>query len=463
LPDTHDALRTTPARLLFAAFPVIGALALVIAALRADAAEKAGLFFGAGALLLIGCIAACSALFSRWRGGAARTRLTLGSLGVRNSVRRQGRSLTTVGLLACGSFLVIAVGANRHDPERDASRRSSGTGGFALYGETALPVYHDLNGAEGREEFGLDAEPLRGVRFVPLRLRPGDEASCLNLNRPQVPRLLGVDPDALRRLNAFTFAQRLHRSGDPWSLLERAQPDGAVPAVGDTNTVVWSLGKSLGDTLSYVDDQGRAFRIRIVGILTNSILQGSLLISEGNFVDRFPPQEGYQVFLIDAPGPLAAVCRSLARSLEDVGLELTPAPERLAAFNTVENTYLSIFTVLGGLGLLLGSVGLGVVVLRNVLERRGELALLRAVGFRSGALQWLLFSEASLLLTLGLAAGVVSALVAVLPALGSPGSEVPVASLSLTLAVVFTSGFLWTWGATALALRGPLLPALRNE
>src|SRR2546427_697486 len=100
---------------------------------------------------------------------------------------------------------------------------------------------------------------------------------------------------------------------------------------------------------------------------------------------------------------------SLARSLEDVGLELTPAAERLAAFNTVENTYLSIFAVLGGLGLLLGSIGLGVVVLRNVLERRGELALLRAVGFRRAALQWLLFSQAALLLFLGLAAGVVSA------------------------------------------------------
>jgi ABC-type antimicrobial peptide transport system permease subunit len=229
-----------------------------------------------------------------------------------------------------------------------------------------------------------------------------------------------------------------------------------------------------------VDDQGRAFPIRIVGILTNSVLQGSLLISEGNFVERFPSQEGYQVFLIDVPrdeasksrsrskirersDPTSEVARTLASALEDVGLELTPAPERLAAFNTVENTYLSIFAALGGLGLLLGSIGLGVVVLRNVLERRGELALLRAVGFRSSALQWLLFSEAALLLFLGLAAGVVSALVAALPALRSPGSEVPVASLALTLAAVFTSGFLWTWGATALALRGPLLPALRNE
>jgi hypothetical protein len=40
---------------------------------------------------------------------------------------------------------------------------------------------------------------------------------------------------------------------------------------------------------------------------------------------------------------------------------------------------------------------------------------------------------------------------------------VPYLSLVLTLGAVFLSGFLWTWGATALALRGPLLSALRSE
>src|SRR5205807_9049311 len=147
--------------------------------------------------------------------------------------------------------------------------------------------------------------------------------------------------------------------------------------------------------------------------LANSILQGGLLISEANFIHSFPSESGYRVFLVDAPPARAPqVSAALGRALEDVGLDLTPAAERLADFNTVENTYLSIFAILGGLGLLLGSLGLGIVVLRNVLERRGELALLRAVGFGPRALRWLVFSEHSLLLGMGLLVGVVAALLA---------------------------------------------------
>jgi ABC-type antimicrobial peptide transport system permease subunit len=149
--------------------------------------------------------------------------------------------------------------------------------------------------------------------------------------------------------------------------------------------------------------------------------------------------------------------------MQDVGLELTPAAERLAQFNAVQNTYLGTFQVLGGLGLLLGSVGLGIVVLRNVLERRGELALLIAVGFRKAQVQRLLLLENAALLAAGLLLGVLAAAVAVLPALLAPGAQLPVASLAVTLAAVLLNGALWTWAATRVALRGDLLAALRNE
>lgn len=448
---------------------IVGAFILVAGALMGARDRPAGYFFGAGALLLLGCLGACRLLLALLARQDAPDRLTLASLGVRNTTRRVGRSLGVIALLACGSFLVIAVGANRHDPDEGAERRTSGTGGFALYAETALPVFQDLNTEDGQEAFGLDPEDMAQAQVVPLRLREGDDASCLNLNRAQTPRLLGVDPELLRARGAFLIARGVPREPGEmapftWDRIQGLERDGSIPVIGDENTVQWALGKKPGDVLLYTDERGAVRRLKIVGTLANSILQGSLILSEENFTAMFPSQSGYQVFLIDVPRERAAgVATTLERALQDLGFDATPAPERLAMFHTVEHTYLSIFAALGGLGLLLGSVGLGIVVLRNVLERRSELAVLRAIGFRQEGLRRLLFTEHVLLLALGLLSGVIAAVLAVLPALRAPGAEVPVASLALTLLVVLASGLLWTLGATAMALRGPLLDALRND
>jgi ABC-type antimicrobial peptide transport system permease subunit len=469
---------STACRLLPTAYCLL-ALVLIVVGLVGSAGAAPGLFFGAGSLLLLAGLGASRSLIVREdarRQPASGAQLSsLAALGRRNSARRPGRSVATMALLACGSFLVIAVGANRHDPTAGAEQRSSGTGGFALYGESALPIYQDLNSEQAWDAFGMEPEQLRSVQIVALRVREGDDASCLNLARARAPRLLGVPVGAFRERRAFTFTKTVRREENPWDLLAGRESDGAVPAVGDVNTVVWSLRKSVGDSVDYVDERGERFRVRIVGIIANSILQGSLLISEENLLARYPSQEGYQAFLVDiaqgsglraqGPEPREAqrIAAELAYGLQDAGMELTPAVERLAAFNAVEETYLSIFAALGGLGLLLGSVGLGIVVLRNVLERRGELGLLRAVGFPRRALQWLLFSEHALLLTFGLGVGVIAGLIAVTPALRSPGVEAPIASIAATLGAVFASGFLWTWGAAVFALRGPLLVALRDE
>jgi len=348
------------------------------------------------------------------------------------------------------------------DANRDALKRTSGTGGFALIGETTMPVTQDLNASAGRDFFALQETDLAGVRVVPFRVHEGDEASCLNLNRAQQPRLLGVKPGTLA--GRFGFAQ-----GSGWSSLQADLPTSSaeseeIPAIGDANSIQWAMKKKVGDTIEYVDERGRPFKVRIVGAVANSILQGQLIIDEAAFLKRFPGTSGYRLFLIDAPtNRVGEVSATLSRALQDVGLELTPAAQRLAQFNAVQNTYLGTFQVLGGLGLLLGSVGLGIVVLRNVLERRGELAVLLAVGFRRGTLQRLLLWENGALLLLGLGLGVVAAAVAVAPALLAPTIELPWRTLGLTLSAVLLNGILWTWAATRVALRGEILAALRNE
>ena len=465
LQDGADAMPVTGAiRWWGIAFPFAAACALIAWALGTGEGEVP-LFFGAGALLLFSGMMGARGCLMLWAAGGGGGRPGMIAMGLRGSTRRIRRSVATIGLLACGSFLVVSVGANRLDALRDAGERSSGTGGFGFWGETTRTVVHDLDSPEGREFHLLDDPALGQVRFVPFRVLPGEDASCLNLNRAQRPRLLGVDPADLAGRRSFTFASTDREvEGSPWNLLSEKREDGAVPAVMDANSMRWALGKGIGDRLRYTDSRGETFEIVLVGALVNSILQGSLVISEDAFVERWPFRSGYQAFLVDCPPEdRDRAAPVLVRGLEDAGLELVPAEERLADFNAVQNTYLSTFQLLGGLGLILGSVGLGVVVLRNVGERRGELALLQAVGFRMGSLRQMVLCEHGALLLAGLVLGTGTALVATLPALLSPGAGIPWVSLAWTLAAVVVNGWLWTWIAARNALAEPLLEALRHE
>ncbi|MDT8301864.1 MAG: ABC transporter permease [Sedimentisphaerales bacterium] len=449
-----------------AAAAAVGAVLLLAVTGNADSAAVAGVFFGAGALLLIAGLGLTHSLLRIIAGGWNNKMASLAGLGLRNTTRRSGRSLAVVGLLACGIFLVVAVGANRHSPLANAQERDSGTGGFTLLGESSVSILHDLSSPSGRQSMSLDDNVLEGVQIVQLRIHEGDDASCLNLNRAQMPQLLALQPERLQERGSFAFSKTIESDSGKklWDLLNENLGDNVVPAVGDYATVYWALGKSVGDELDYVDEKGVKFRLRLVGMLKNSILQGSLIISENKFIERFPSEDGYRLLLIDASKEKTeAVTDLLSTRLRDYGLSLTPTTQRLAEFSAVENTYLSIFQLLGGLGLILGSFGLGLVVLRNVLERRGEFAMLQAVGFDKAALKRMVFYEHGGLMAGGLVCGIVAALVAVSPALKSPGAEIPYFSLMFTIAAIAVSGLVWIRVATALALRGEMLDALRNE
>jgi ABC-type lipoprotein release transport system permease subunit len=423
-------------------------------------------FFGGGALLLIATLIGCRTLLARLAAPKASSLATIAALALRNTSRRPHRSVATISLLASGTFLVVAIQANRLTPPTDASVRSSGTGGFALFGRSTLPILRDLASDAGRDAYALDDEELADVEIVPLRVRDGDDASCLNLSTAQNPQLASIQPHLFAQRECFRFTRteaKKDATESPWLLLNEDYGDDVVPAIGDGGSVAWALHKKLGDSLQYRDESGRDFKVRIVATVADSILQGNLIISDRHMLERFPSASGYRMFLIDAPTNRAdQVATDLGRALEDIGLELTSTAERLAMFQSVQNTYLWIFQLLGGLGLLLGTVGLGVVVLRNALERRVELAIAGAVGFPSATVRNLVFCEHAVLLGLGLICGLLAASVALLPAL-QVDRGLPLLPITGFIAAIGLSGVFWVWLASALATRGKLIDGLRGE
>jgi ABC-type antimicrobial peptide transport system permease subunit len=241
-------------------------------------------------------------------------------------------------------------------------------------------------------------------------------------------------------------------------------PEGVIPAVADNTVIVWGLGKTVGDSLEYLDEKGEAFTVKLVGGLDNSIFQGNVIISERAFLAKYPSLSGYRFFLIDGPPEdLTEITGDISWAMQDQGMDLVRTSDRLAEFNQVENTYLAIFLILGSFGLLLGSVGIGIVVSRNVRERLGELALLRAVGFSRRSIQALILSEHLALLLAGILFGLTAALLATLPSLLAPGAEIPFSTILILLAIVLINGGIWTYTATRRGIEEDLLPALRRE
>jgi ABC-type antimicrobial peptide transport system permease subunit len=234
--------------------------------------------------------------------------------------------------------------------------------------------------------------------------------------------------------------------------------------IADANSMTYVLHLGLGDEFVMTTGAATTIRLRIVAALSDSIFQGELLMSEENFIRSFPEHEGYRFFLIDMEQGNASVATGfLEDRLSDYGFDAGSAPERLASFHRVENTYLSTFQTLGGLGLLLGTLGLATVLLRNVLEMRRELALLRAMGYKPSHFTIMVVSENALLLLLGLFAGTACALLAIAPAFFSRGGHLPAYSLGLLLLLVLATGLAASLAATAAALRLPLLESLRSE
>jgi len=431
-------------------------LAISAVGLAVVARGNPGAFFGAGALLLMAGIFFARGLLRRVAMGTGVN--SISELAARNTSRRAGRSLATIAVLASGVFMVVAVDSFRQGPLDDPTKHDSGTGGFALVGESSAPIYEDLNAQSGREKLLPDYDQLpAGLHVVPMRVREGDDASCLNLNRALQPRLLGVKPEDLAGRFAFDVP-----SGASWSLLTSDSAE--VPGIVDANTLQWAMQKSIGDVLDYTDERGQPLKVKIVGTLAGSMLQGQVLISEKRFTEKFPNAAGYRFFLVDCPPAQAAAAReSLSRQLSDRGLELVPAAQRLADFNAVENTYLSIFQVLGGLGMLLGSAGVGIVVARNVLERRREFGLMEAVGFARPQLSGLVLTEHQWLIAGALGIGAVSALLAVWPQFTHGAGGIPWGQLGLLFGGMAIISVLCAYAATKVSLRGSQLGALRSE
>ena len=370
------------------------------------------------------------------------------------------RNVMIVSFLSVGVFMVVSTGLNRKDLTAHADLPSSGTGGYDYFVETTMPVLFDASSKQGREDLNIP----EAAELVQFQSQPGDDASCLNLNKISRPRLIACNPTAFDQRGAFTFATRTDELDalHPWLTLNKTLADGVIPAIADQTVIQWGLMKSIGDTILYQTEDGKDLKLKLVGGLANSIFQGNVIIAEDHFNRAFPSVSGSNLFLVDVPDT-SSVASDLQNGMRNYGPEISRTTDRLLSFYTVENTYLNIFLMLGALGLLIGTLGLGILIFRITFEQIPEYALLLSLGFSKSIIQRMVLREKLFLMIVSVLTGLIPAVLSALPSLMSSlyaGLWIWLPAISV---LVILSGAAFSFVAIRMVFKQNLVQALRNE
>ena len=123
---------------------------------------------------------------------------------------------------------------------------------------------------------------------------------------------------------------------------------------------------------------------------------------------------------------------------------------------------LTVFTVLGAFGMILGIFGLGFILLRNYNLRKREFALMLATGIPSGTIRISLLKDLIITMAAGIITGSVSALVATMPSIQA-NNYLPLLTMLLMIVSIFFTGMIILIVSLRQVKNEALVISLRSE
>jgi putative ABC transport system permease protein len=98
----------------------------------------------------------------------------------------------------------------------------------------------------------------------------------------------------------------------------------------------------------------------------------------------------------------------IAKAVErELGINMIVLEEEIKTITQMMESFFDLFTAYMGLGLIVGIAGLGIITLRAVHERRQEIGMMRAIGFRKKGVTNSFLMEASFICIVGILIGTI--------------------------------------------------------
>jgi putative ABC transport system permease protein len=228
-----------------------------------------------------------------------------------------------------------------------------------------------------------------------------------------------------------------------------------TPAAGDLLQLFYK--PSSGPTLSK--------NVTVAGVM-NGVFFGGIVTTSGLLNSSFGTGTGNLGFLKVSSGvDPTTVSITLKKDFARLGMQPLAIAVVIATFVQIGQSFLGIFEAFLALGLVVGFAGLGIISIRSVVERRKEIGVLRAIGYRKNMILSAFLLENSYVALLGILIGIVLGIDLGYAIATSPGSGLTfvIPWLSLLEIVAFSYGLavLTTIGSSRRAARIPPAEALR--
>jgi len=365
-------------------------------------------------------------------------------------VRDRSRTTLTVGALAVGLAMVVAIGTVAHQSRLAA----------AAWLESVIPGDELLTSIR---PIALDEDVI------------GDVAAIEGVKQVSPLASFDVARDGVRLEAAAVHGSDLQDDGrlqfvdgDREAAL-RGLDEGGVAIL--PRTVADRTGLTVGSTLTLAIGDGRVADLRVAGIVARS-LPGSVgeavLIGWPDATDIFGVAGADVLAVRSAPEAEATARPEVDQLARESALQPTSLDSVAGAVDDALSQVFGLFDALTLVAVIVAALGIVNTLTVSVLERVRELGVLRAAGMTRGQVRRTVVVEAGILGLVGAALGIATGLLAAAILIGLAGGgplilEVPWPAIAAAVVIGVGVSMLAAWYPARLASRLAISAAVQHE
>ena len=372
-----------------------------------------GLLLVGGSVLAIvsnsrAIIGGFSALLSRSPRGKA-----VGTPAIAHPLNKGFRTAMTIAMFGLIIFIVVvfSIFGSIFNPDADGEK-----GGYDLIAVSSMPVddIHNItftgdgSGAPSVDYTTLDGmiQDAHGITehyIYGNMIIDGEEWTVYG---PYYHAILGID-EGFASHTEYGFADRSNDYDSDRDVWLAVTQDPNV-CIMDKFTAGNYPDLVVGSTISVSDDSGMggSRNYTLIGIADEFAFTGMFVQKDGLRAD-FPLIQGDNLFLMTVKDgeDQHKVAKDLESDMSAVGMNVFVFDDLIEEYNRAVDQVFSMFTMFMGLGLVVGVASLGVLAVRSVIERKQEIGIMRAIGYRRGMILGVFSTEMLFVTIVGILVG----------------------------------------------------------